>query len=120
MGIEKVEQLEVWKRAHAAVLETYRITAGFPPQERYRLVDQMCRAAVSIPANIAESFGRRTPRDKAKFYNYSQSSLEELRYYYTLARDLRYLKDVTEITELLNSTARMLNRLILRVVGPFE
>jgi four helix bundle protein len=112
MTIKKYEDLEVWKFAHQFVLDTYRITKGFPADERYGLISQMRRSAVSIPANIAEGFGRRHSNDKIHFYNMSQTSLDEVTYYYRLARDLGCINDTLEVTQLLDSTARMLNRLI--------
>lgn len=81
MAIERFEDLEVWQCAHAMVLLVYRMTATFLGDERFGLVSQMWRAAVSVPANIAEGFKRRGARDKVHFYNISQGSLEEVRYY---------------------------------------
>lgn len=88
--IERFEQLEVWQEAHRLVLAVYQATAHFPPEERYGLVSQMRRAAVSVPANIAEGFKRRGQGEKARFYNIAQASAEELRYYLVLCRDLGY------------------------------
>jgi four helix bundle protein len=79
MTIRRFDELDVWKEPHALVLEVYRLTRGFPPEERFGLVSQMRRAAVSVPANIAEGFRRRGHGDKVYFYNVGQSSLEELR-----------------------------------------
>jgi four helix bundle protein len=90
MAIERFEQLEVWQAAHKLVLEVYRSTQRYPVEEKYGLVSQMRRAAVSIPANIAEGFKRRGRADKIHFYNIAQASPEELRYYCTLCRDLAY------------------------------
>lgn len=67
MATTRFTQFEVWRKAHEAVLEVYRITRGFPPDERFLLTPQMRRAAVSIPSNIAEGYGRRSPADKARF-----------------------------------------------------
>ena len=75
-------QLKVWQDSHALVLDVYKFTASLPAEERYGLVSQMRRAAVSIPANIAEGFKRTGQKDKAHFYNIAQGSLEELRYYF--------------------------------------
>lgn len=82
--------LLVWSRAHEFVLGIYRFTASFPKSEIYGLTQQMRRAAVSIPANIAEGFTRRGRADKARFMNIAESSLEESRYYLILAHDLGY------------------------------
>ena len=82
--------LLVWRKAHEFVLAVYTFTAGFPKQETYGLASQMRRAAVSIPANIAEGFRRRGKVDKARFMNLAEGSLEECSYYLILAQDLKY------------------------------
>ena len=110
--IEKFEDLDVWKKAHRLVLEIYRITKDFPTEERYCLVSQMRRSAVSIPANIAEGFKKRTLKDKSNFYNISQGSLEELRYYIILTSDLGYLRDSKVFESIFNDIGRMLYGLI--------
>jgi four helix bundle protein len=94
MARNRFTQLEVWKKAHQNVLDVYRLTQGFPADERFLMVSQMRRAAISIPANIAEGYGRRAPRDKARCYTISQGSAEELAYLVILARDLGYAKEV--------------------------
>lgn len=80
MKISCFEQLDVWQAAHALVLEIYRFSRILPSEERFGLVTQMRRAAVSIPANIAEGFKRHSAKEKVRFYNISQGSLEELKY----------------------------------------
>ena len=84
--------LLVWRKAHEFVLAVYAFTAGFPRQETYRLAAQMRRAAVSIPANIAEGFRRRGRLDKARFMNLAEGALEECRYYLTVACSARTLR----------------------------
>jgi four helix bundle protein len=110
--IEKFEDLKVWEKAHELVLKTYRITKDFPNEERFCLVPQMRRAAVSIAANIAEGFKKRTLKDKANFHNISQGSLEELRYYLILSMDLGYLQDNKDFQNLFEGIGRMLYGLI--------
>jgi four helix bundle protein len=112
LKIETFEDLIVWKRAHALVLEIYRITRDYPNDEKFSLVSQMRRAAVSVAANIAEGFKKRTLRDKSNFYNISQGSLEELRYYLILSTDLGYLKTNRDLTVFTEEIGRMLNGLI--------
>ena len=80
----------VWQKAHQFVLATYSLTAGFPRREIYGLTSQMRRAAISIPANIAEGFKKRGENDKLRFLNFAQGSLEECRYYLILIQDLGY------------------------------
>ena len=86
----KFRDLIVWRKAHEFVLSVYRYTRKFPKEEIYGLTSQFRRAAVSIPANIAEGFKKRSRSDKARFMNISQGSLEECRYYLILAQDLEY------------------------------
>jgi four helix bundle protein len=99
--------LDVWQKAHAFVLAVYRLTAEFPKSETYGLASQMRTAAVSIPANIAEGFGKRTQADKARYLNIAQGSLEESRYYLILTQDLNY-GDPTLARDHLVSTSRLL------------
>jgi four helix bundle protein len=84
------QDLLVWQKAHQFVLDIYRLTENFPRQELFGLTSQLRRAAVSIPANIAEGFKKRGQFDKARFMNIAQGSLEECRYYLILAQDLKY------------------------------
>ena len=109
---EKFEDLEVWKKAHQLVLNVYKITKDFPPEERFGLVSQMRRAAISVPANLAEGFKKRTLRDKSNFYNIAQGSLEELRYYIILSKDLEYLTDNRDLLDMVEEIGRMLYGLI--------
>src|SRR5438034_6733511 len=71
------QDLVVWRKAHELVLAVYSLTAGFPKEETYGLALQMRRAAVSVPANIAEGFRRRGKADKPRYMNMAEASLEE-------------------------------------------
>src|SRR5713226_7180388 len=84
------QDLVAWQEAHQFVLAVYRLSDKFPQKEMYGLTSQFRRAAVSIPANIAEGFRKRGRSDKARFMNIAQGSLEECRYYLILTGDLRY------------------------------
>lgn len=112
MGISTFEDLEVWQRSHRLTLTVYRLTRSFPEDEKFGVTAQMRRAAVSIPANIAEGFGRRQAKDKCRFYNIAEGSAEELKYLLRLARDLEYLRDVREYRRQLDGISSMLRRLI--------
>ena len=93
---KRFEDLIVWQKAHQWVLAIYRYSEKFPKQEVYGLTAQLRRAAISIPANIAEGFKKRGRADKARFMNIAQGSIEECRYYLILANDLDY-GDSTEL-----------------------
>ena len=106
------EDLIVWQKAHAFTLGVYRLTGEFPREEQYGLTSQLRRAAVSVPANIAEGFKRRGRSDKARMMNVAEGSLEEARYYLRLACDLGYTTDTSlardgaEVGRLLGAYAR--------------
>jgi len=99
--------LTVWRKAHELVLAIYRLTELFPEREKFGLSHQMRRAAVSIPANIAEGFGKRSQAEKARFLNIAEGSLEECRYYLILAHDLGY-GQTDSLTLLLEEVSRLL------------
>ena len=120
MAKEKIvsfRDLDVWRESHGLVLEIYRLSGQLPAEERFGLVTQMRRAAVSVPANIAEGFKRKGTKDKANFYNMAASSLEELRYYLILVRDLGYVAEVDRLEETCDHVARMLNGLMKAVLA---
>jgi four helix bundle protein len=105
---KRFQDLKVWQKSHQFVIEIYKVTRSFPDYELFGLMSQMRRAAVSIPANIAEGFKRRGKADKLRFFNISQGSLEETRYYLILAKDLGYAetedlqKEADEVCRLLD------------------
>jgi len=112
LKVKSFEDLEVWKKTHQLVLDVYRITGRFPAEEKYSLASQMRRSAISIPANIAEGFKKRSLRHKANFHNIAQGSLEEVRYYVILSKDLNYLNETRGLLDSTTEIGRMLNGLI--------
>ena len=84
-------KLEVWERAHRLVLRVYKVSEHFPASEKWGLVTQMRRAAVSIPSNIAEGCGRNGDAEMRRFLKIALGSASELHYHLLLARDLEYL-----------------------------
>ena len=100
--------LVVWQQAHAFVLAVYRYTAGLPKPETDGLSLQMRRAAISIAANVAEGFAKRTKPEKARYLNIAEGSVEESRYYLILAQDLGYGEAQT-LTNALEDVSRLLN-----------
>lgn len=115
MASRTFKDLIVWKKAHQWVLEIYRFTDSFPTREQFGLISQSRRAAISIPANIAEGFKRKGNPDKARFYNIAQGSIEECRYYLILAKDLGY-GDTKMLAENLEEVSRLLEVYMRRVV----
>ncbi len=89
--LKSFRELEVWQKSHAVVLEIYRATAEFPSTEKYGIVSQLRRAAMSIPANIAEGFGRRGTKEFLQSLAIASGSLEESRYFLLLSNELGYL-----------------------------
>ncbi|HNV51266.1 MAG TPA: four helix bundle protein [Tenuifilaceae bacterium] len=111
--------LLVWQKAHKMVLFVYSLTKRFPHEEVYALTSQFRRSAISVPANIAEGYKRKGKRDKLKFLNIAQGSLEESRYYGILSKDLEYInieqfeklnQSINEVSYLLNSYASTISR----------
>ena len=102
------KDLVVWQKAHQFVLEISRFTQRFPVTERFGLSSQLRRAAVSVPANIAEGFPKRSASDKARFSNIAQGSLEESHYYLLLSQDLGY-GEIGKLLGMYDEVARMLN-----------
>ena len=88
------ERLLAWQEAHRLVMGVYRLTATWPTAERYGLVSQARRAAVSIPSNIAEGAAKRGQKEFGRHLDVALGSLAELTYLLRLARDLGYLAPV--------------------------
>ena len=111
--MQDFRKLKVWEKAHALTLDVYRVTASFPREERFALVDQLRRSASSIPTNIAEGCGRETDRDFAQFINIAAGSASECEYQFLLAKELGYLDAETyrQLDDRVNEVKRMLNAL---------
>ena len=101
------QELVVWQKAHQFVLNAYRYSSEFPKSELYGLTSQFRRAAVSIPANIAEGFRKHSKAEKTHFLNIAQCSLEEVRYYLILATDLGY-GDSSQLLAVLEEVSKIL------------
>ena len=106
--------LEVWRRSHEVALKVYRLTSKFPVHEQFGLTNQMRRAAVSVPTNIAEGCGRSGDAELARFLTISQGSASELEYQVILTRELGYLSngDEQELLKEVVQLQRMLSAFI--------
>jgi four helix bundle protein len=115
--MQRFTELKVWQRSHSLVLSVYRMTTGFPQNERYGLISQLRRSALSVPTNIAEGSKRITSHEYARFLNIAEASLAETEYQLMVSRDLGYItpimaeKSFVEISEI----SRMLHGLRKKV-----
>ena len=105
------KEIKAWQYAHTFVLQVYYITKRFPEYEKFGLCSQFQRAAVSIPANIAEGYKKLCKADKLRYMNIAQGSLEESRYYIILSKDLGYIDNsmYVELESLVEKTSWFLN-----------
>ena len=104
--------LLAWQQAISLVKMVYQVSSGFPQAEQFGLTSQMRRAAISVPANIAEGVGRFSIKDRVHFMTMARGSLNELETYVVIARELGFLRDTTEIETAIDSASGLLNGLI--------
>ena len=109
--------LKVWEKAHTLTLAIYKATEKFPKHELYALTNQIQRAAVSVPTNIAEGCGKDSDAELKRYFVIAMGSSSELEYLLLLARDLKYLPEDSH--QILNSdlieVQRMLNAFIQKL-----
>ncbi len=114
MGLKTYRDLQVWQKAMDLVVATYHLSKSFPSNERFGLVSQTQRAAVSIPANIAEGYGRIHRGDYVRHLSIARGSLAELETHVTIAVRLEFITrdQAMEVWDLSQEVGRMLNKLI--------
>jgi len=112
MKTKSFKDLIVWQKSYKLVLEIYKITKEFPKTETYGLSQQMRKAAVSIPSNIAEGYGRKHEAEYKQFLSIAYGSLQEIETQYLLAIDLKYVHKNEIIEKLLNEVGAMLYRML--------
>ena len=117
MSIHSIEDYEVWNRAIDLTVEVYRLVKKLPDEERYALSDQMRRAVISIPSNIAEGQSKGSDKDFAKFLYIARGSESELRTQLYICTKLGYLKseDTKEARELCVKIECMLSGLLRKI-----
>lgn len=117
------ENMKAWQEARKLVVEVYRLLDEFPKFEKYALCDQIRRAIVSVPSNLAEGSGRVSVKEQLHFYEISYGSLMETYNQLILAADLNYIggDNLEELKPQIDAVARMLNGLrssLLKKLNP--
>jgi four helix bundle protein len=116
--IESYKDLEVWKKGVRFSIEIYQITSTFPASEQFGIINQLRRASSSIPANIAEGYGRESAKNYLQFLKTARGSLNETETFLYIAFGLNYLQKKTldgliikssELGKMLNSLIKKLN-----------
>ncbi|MBU4332005.1 four helix bundle protein [Patescibacteria group bacterium] len=107
--IKHFYDLDAWQKARHLSVALYKVTRDFPKDERFGMIDQIRRAAVSVASNIAEGFGRYRFKDKLRFYYQSRGSLYEVQSLLIISMDLEYLskEKYTELFIASNDVARL-------------
>lgn len=113
--INNYKELIVWQKSMDLVDLVYKINKQLPSEERFILTSQTLRAAISIPSNIAEGFGRRTQKDKKQFLTISYASSLELETQIEIIRRNYSDINITKAVELITEVQKMLNALIIRI-----
>jgi four helix bundle protein len=110
--IKSYKDLLIWQKGFDIVISTYKLSKSFPQEELYALTSQIKRAAISIPSNIAEGYGRNTDKSFSHFIDISRGSLYELETQLLIAKELEFVKDINlfnHIISLINEESKMIN-----------
>jgi four helix bundle protein len=112
--LRNFKELHVWQKAYQLCLEVYNVSKNFPPEDKFGLTSQMRRAAISIPSNIAEGYGRKTIPDYVRCLYIAYGSTCELETQTLLSGDLNYLDETKQnlLIEKIKEVERMLMALI--------
>lgn len=110
MGMHNFRELKIWQRSMDLAKEVYKVVSMFPTEEKFGLVSQLSRCAVSIPSNISEGAGRATKKQFQHFLEYSMGSCNELQTQLELSRRFGYLNeaDASRVTDEINQVYRMI------------
>ncbi|MEK6152766.1 four helix bundle protein [Flavobacteriaceae bacterium 3-367] len=111
-SLKSYKELRVWQKSIALIKEVYKVTNGFPEDEKFGLIGQMRRSSVSIPSNIAEGWGRKSLKNYIQFLRNSRGSLFELETQVVISKELNYIKYSKTIENQIEEISKMLNSLI--------
>jgi four helix bundle protein len=118
MPIQSYQDLEVWQRGMTIAEQTYKLTRGFPKEEMFGLTSQMRRAATSIPANIAEGWGRMGTKEFLRFLQIATGSLRELETHLILSQRVGITK--SEDIQPLRENLTILSKQMLSLMRSLE
>jgi four helix bundle protein len=112
--VQNFTDLEAWRTAKNLALLIYKLTKRFPSEEKFCLIDQMKRSAVSISSNISEGFSRQSKKEKIQFYYMAKGSLTELHNQLILSKEIGYIneRELNQTIEEVNHTGRLITGLI--------
>lgn len=118
--MQDYKKLLVWQKAHTLVLKIYEITNTFPQSEQFGLINQLRRAAYSIPSNIVEGCGRGSNKELNRYLQIAFGSANEIEYQMLLSKDLNYISEsiYSEIESNIFEIKKMLNGLMKKVSKP--
>jgi len=118
--IRPYKKLEVYTVGKELALHVYELLKKFPKEEQYALCDQLCRAVISVPSNVAEGLGRLSEKEQVRFIEIAYGSLMEVETQLEIAYDLHYIndEDLDGVMELVNREARLLSGLRSRRIAP--
>ena len=117
--MQNYRELTVWQKSMDLVEEVYRLVKLLPREEQYALSDQMRRAVVSVPSNIAEGYGRHAAKDYLRFLNIARGSKNEVETQLLICVRLNYVSgnDLAKAMGLCNEIGRMLNTMIKKIIS---
>lgn len=110
--VSSYRELIVWQKAIVLVKQVYEVTHSFPDEEKFGLISQIRRSAISIPSNIAEGWGRSSSKSFSQFLFIARGSLFELETQLYIAKELGFITDLSSIESLLSEIGKMLNAIL--------
>lgn len=107
--MSKYKNLIVWQEANELAIRVYKLTSDFPREETFGLITQLTRAALSVPTNKVEGYGRKSKAELSRFIDIARGSLPETEYLIEFSKELGYIKkDITEIQHLIEEIGKLL------------
>jgi len=103
------EDTTVWQDSVTLSVLIYELTKRFPAEEKYGIVNQVCRSANSVSANLAEGFGRMGVKEKTQFYSIAYGSLLETKSFLYLSRELGFCSDISSLVTHITSLQKQIN-----------